>query len=72
MNANLLKGKIRALGMTQEDVAKKIGLSVSRFNAKINGAGGAEFVLKEVRALKDLLSLDAQEVDAIFFAQKLS
>ena len=34
MNADMLKGKIRGLGLTQESVAVKIGISLSRFNAQ--------------------------------------
>lgn len=72
MNCDLLKGKIREKSMTQGDVAEKIGISLSRFNAKLNGCGGAEFSLGEVRALKDLLQLDPAQVDLIFFDEKVS
>ena len=72
MNSSLLKGEIRARSMTQEDVASKIGVSLSRFNAKLNSTGGAEFSLGEVRAIKDLLRLDANAVDTIFFTEKVS
>ena len=68
MNADMLKGKIRGMGLTQEAVAVKIGVSLSRFNAKINGTNGAEFSLGEVQTLKKILSLDMEEVDRIFFA----
>lgn len=67
MNADMLKGKLREKAMTQADVAQKIGLSLSRFNAKINETGGAEFSLGEIRNMKRLLSLDAAQVDQIFF-----
>lgn len=72
MNSALLKGEIRARSMTQEDVAAKIGISLSRFNAKLNNTGGAEFSLGEVRALKALLCLDANQVDIIFFDDVVS
>lgn len=75
MNSALLKGEIRARSMTQEDVAEKIGISLSRFNAKLNNTGGAEFSLGEVRALKALLHLDANQVDVvdvIFFDDVIS
>lgn len=72
MNSALLKGEIRARSMTQEDVAEKIGISLSRFNAKLNNTGGAEFSLGEVRALKTLLHLDANQVDVIFFDDVVS
>lgn len=67
MNSVLLKGKIRAKGVTQGEIATKIGLSLSRFNAKLNNTSGAEFSLGEVRALKTVLSLDSDEVESIFF-----
>lgn len=66
MNKDLLKGTIRSCGMTQEDVAVKIGLSLSRFNAKINETGGAEFSLGEARSLKQLLNLSSEQFDSIF------
>ena len=68
MNKDLLKGQIRSLGMTQSDVAEKIGISLSRFNAKINETDGAEFSLGEVQALKELLQLNPDKVNQIFFA----
>ena len=66
MNKDLLKGTIRIRGMTQEDVAIKIGLSLSRFNAKINETGGAEFSLGEARSLKQILELSSEQFDSIF------
>ena len=72
MNSALLKGEIRARSMTQEDVASQIGISLSRFNAKLNNTGGAEFSLGEVRAIKECLSLDAEQVDVMFFDGVLS
>ena len=52
MNANMLKGRLREKAMTQADLAPQVGLSLSRFNAKLNETGGAEFSLGEVRAIK--------------------
>ena len=67
MNANLLKGKMMEQGMTQEEVAKKIGISLSRFNAKLNETGGAEFSLVEAKSLIELFRLSPKQVDQIFF-----
>lgn len=67
MNKNLLKGKMREYAMTQEIVANKIGVSLSRFNAKLNETGGAEFSLGEVRLLRDIFNLDEQTFVQIFF-----
>ena len=68
MNKDKLKGQIRSLGMTQGDVAEKIGVSLSRFNAKINETDGAEFSLGEVQALTGLLNLNSDQVDQILFS----
>lgn len=68
MNSALLKGKIVENAMTQTEVSQNIGISLSRFNAKLNNTGGAEFTLGEVRALKELLNLDSTQVEKIFFS----
>lgn len=68
MNSALLKGKIVENSMTQTEVSQNIGISLSRFNAKLNNTGGAEFTLGEIRALKELLNLDSTQVEKIFFS----
>ena len=68
MNIDMLKGKIREHGMTQNDVAEKMGLSLSRFNAKLNETAGAEFSLGEAKALKRVLGLSPEQVDLIFLS----
>lgn len=72
MNSDLLKGEMRARALTQEDVAGQIGISLSRFNAKLNNSCGAEFSLGEVRKLKNALGLTSSQVDLIFFEEKVS
>ena len=67
MNINLLKGKMREKALTQEDVASKMGVSLSRFNAKLNERGGAEFSLGELQALRGILQLNAKQTEQIFF-----
>lgn len=67
MNVNLLKGKLRERALTQGAVAEKLGVSLSCFNAKLNGRGGAEFSLGELQALKRILALTPRQVDQIFF-----
>lgn len=67
MNAAMLKGKLREKSMTQLDAARGIGISLSAFNAKLNGTH-REFSLGEVRALKNLLRLDNAQTEQIFFS----
>ena len=66
MNSNMLKGKMRECSLTQQEVAEKIGVSLSRFNAKLNGTKGAEFSLGEAQALRRLLGLTADQMEEIF------
>ena len=68
MNINLLKGKLKENGLNQGDMAVKLGISLSRFNAKLNERDGAEFSLGELQALKRILKLTSKQVDQIFFA----
>ena len=68
MNANMLKGRLREKAMTQADLAPQVGLSLSRFNAKLNETGGAEFSLGEVRAIKRVLDLDQEQTEQLFFS----
>ena len=67
MNSDLIKGKIREHGMTQSDLAEQIGLSLSRFNAKLNETAGAEFSLGEVQAMVRILQLSKDQIEQIFF-----
>lgn len=66
MNINLLKGHIRAAGLTQEGVADKMGVSLSRLNAKLNERGGACFDLNELLDLRRILALSDKAFCAIF------
>lgn len=68
MNLDLLKGAILSKGMTQAEVAESIGVSLSRFNAKINHTRGAVFTLQEAKALKALLDLSMAQIDEIFLS----
>lgn len=63
-----LKAKIAEFGETQADLADAIGISRSRFNAKLNCKNGAEFNQGEIAAVKSHFSLTAEEVDSIFFS----
>ena len=66
LNANLIRAKMAELGMNQAETAQKMGISLSRFNAKLNGTNDAEFTLNDVIALKRVLGLNAQQIDDIF------
>lgn len=72
MNKNLLISKMKLFGDTQADLADALGISLARTNAKINETDGAEFNKREIGIIKFRYHLTAEEVDAIFFALKVS
>ena len=65
MNSDLLKGKIRENGDTQEKLAVAIGISNSNLSDKINGK--SSFRQNEILLIKERYSLTANDVDRIFF-----
>ena len=54
-------------GDNQSDVAEFIGISVQRFNAKLNETDGAEFTQGEIKKIIQKYNLTAEEVMLIFF-----
>lgn len=72
MNKNKLVGIMYANGDRQVDLANAIGISLQRFNAKINETDGAEFTQGEIQKIKERYNLKAKEIDEIFFANFVS
>jgi hypothetical protein len=68
LNPNLLKGELVKHGMTQGDMSRKLSLSLSRFNAKLNGTRGAEFTLSEIRGIMGVLGLSKEDAAEIFLS----
>ena len=52
MNPQALKVRMTEMSVTQANMADRIGLSLSRFNAKVHGWRGAEFTLQEIQKMK--------------------
>lgn len=65
MNKNKLKGKIREQGLTYKILAKKIGISVTSVNYKVNGQN--LFNHEEMIKLREILRLTDNEIIEIFF-----
>lgn len=66
MNSQLLKSYIMRYDGTQEKLAKAMGISLSRLNAKINETD-AEFNQGEIRFIKMRYNLSDEEVSNVFF-----
>ena len=65
------KAKLRAYmagnGNTQSGLARAIGISVSRLNAKINETGSAEFRQSEILAIAKRYAMGPEEIGRVFF-----
>lgn len=72
MDKRKLMGIMYENGDTQKILAKFIGISLQRFNAKINENGGAEFTQGEIRKIKERYNLTPEDVDTIFFVSCVS
>lgn len=64
-----LLGRIRELSLTQEECAKKIGVSAQSFNYKLNNK--RSFNQVEIKKLVELLELDCTEIKDYFFTEKV-
>lgn len=65
-NMLLLKGKIKERGLTQSDVAERMGIDLCTLNRKINHSNGTGFTIGEMHKISDILGLTADECKAIF------
>lgn len=72
MNKPMLESKMKLFGDRQSDLAQFLGISLSRLNAKINGAMGAEFTKVEMERIKERYNLTDAEFMQIFFANLVS
>lgn len=64
-----LKAKIVEKQLNQEEIAKQLGMTIATFNYKVNNK--TEFKASEIKVLSELLGLTSEEVNAIFFADKV-
>lgn len=71
MNKQALKGLIVANDGSQKVLAEAMGLSLSRFNAKLNEQGG-EFTKSEIEFIRDRYKMSRKQVMDIFFTKTVS
>lgn len=68
VDINKLRGKIVECGLTQEHVAKSIGVDRSTFYRKMKDEG-SEFSIGEMHSICNVLSLTNEEAVAIFLSR---
>ena len=68
LNKNQLRSFMALNGDNDGKLAEYLGLSRSRFSAKINETGSAKFNQGEISKIKQRYNLTADEIDSIFFS----
>lgn len=69
MNYNVLRGRIHECGLTQKEVAARIGVSEGQLNRKL--AGEFAFRQDEMESILKLLDVDLSELGKYFFTPKV-
>ena len=67
INANKIRARIVELGMTQQQVAEKIGMSAKTFSIKMNNG---KFGLDEADRMIEILKID--KPDSYFFTDSVA
>ena len=71
MNTNLLKSHIVKHGETQESVAALLGITRGTLSKKMRN-NDADFTQREIMVIKEHFNLTADDIDGIFFDEKVS
>ena len=70
MGLRILKSKRILFNLTQEEIAKEVGINIKSYNLKENGK--REFTLDEAKKISNLLELNLNEVNDIFYDSSIS
>lgn len=70
MDYSKLLGRMREKKMTQESVAKAIGISRQQLNKKLGG--GSSFKQKDIKQICMLLGIPLEEVGVYFFNERVT
>lgn len=70
MNNRKLKAVRVLRGVNQKQIATNLGMTVKTYSFKENGK--AEFTREEIYKISNLLDLNIQEVNSIFFDNKIT
>lgn len=72
MNKQKLESVMKLHNDNGQTLAQYLGIARPTFSNKLNETRGAEFTQGEIRLIKERYNLSAEEVDMIFFDQKVS
>lgn len=65
VNMDMLRERMNELNVSNEDMARRIGINVSTFYRKIN-TGGVSFTVGQVHKIVESLNLTKEEALSIF------
>ena len=68
--SQMIKDRIRSLGLRQEDVGASIGLKQSTFNQKLNNV--RPMLLEEAEKIANVLGITDSEFRAYFFSHDVA
>lgn len=71
MNKRMLEAEMKLFGDTGGTLAEALGIARNTFSNKINEKG-AEFTQSEIRTIAVRYNLTAEQINDIFFNQKVS
>ena len=61
-----LKGRMVELGLTQEELARELGISKATLNAKLNGKG--DWFRREIVTMCHILAIEPEHIVDYFFS----
>lgn len=67
---SMLWGKIKQSGLTQQRLAKKIGISTTSLSLKINNH--KQFTQKEILKISNAIGIATKDIPKYFFKQKVN
>lgn len=71
VNKSMLRSFMAKFDETQNDLAKALGLSLSRVNAKINGWQGADFTEAEMEFIRNRYHMSREEGALVFYPKSI-
>lgn len=72
IKSNEIKAQMKRMGVTQEELAKKMCMNPSTLNRKINNRDGGKITVKEANQLAEALEFPKSVLVTIFFADELT
>ncbi|MBQ8263567.1 MAG: helix-turn-helix transcriptional regulator [Clostridia bacterium] len=70
INSEAIKKRMKELGITQKDLAERLGVAKPTVSQKINGV--RPLYLDEAEAIADAIKLSSSEFVQIFFAKEIA